>query len=238
MRAKKKTIGWLLYKTTLMSLLFVAVISLFVRFTASWFRDVSVTSNGPTSMVIGTIDFDVVTNFDFYNLTLAPDTIYTKDGDSSGQTTGNSMATKIRTSSSHDIVDAFVRIKFITNRTELSLYFDSNRETVASSYPQQSGSSYDTQRNAINNRWYYNSTDDYWYYIGVVQGHGTNLWTTFNDGYKTDNTFTNAKAGEPVEMTFIVEGLQIPYGAYTEVWDTAPAVFNGYAQYLTGYPQS
>ncbi len=213
MRRKKDTIWGLIFRTTFVSLLFVAVISLFVNPTSSWFRDITVTSNEPTLLVVGTIRLETVTNFNYYNLTLAPDTIYTRDNSNSD------IATYVRTHSDNDILDVFVRIKFITNRSELTLYFADGQTTTASSYS-----------SACNNKWYYNSADQYWYYIGTIN----QTYTKFNAGYAVDNTLTNAKANAPVEITFIFEGLQKPYGAYHTEWPNAPAVFTGYASTVTG----
>ena len=121
MRANKNSIFWLIYRTTLVSLLFVAVISLFVNYTSSWFRDISITSNVPTSMVIGTIELEPTINVNFENLTLAPDTIYTSDDNN------QTIHTEIKVSGDNNIQDVFVRVKFITNRPELTLYFGAQR---------------------------------------------------------------------------------------------------------------
>ena len=214
MRGNKGKTGWIIYRVTLVALLFVAVISLFVNPTSSWFRDKSFTSNGiPNMSVVGTIRLEAITDFNFYNLTLAPDTTYTRDN------LNQDIATYVRTATANDIQDVFVRIKFITNRSELTLYFEASQTTTAASYSA-----------ACNNKWYYNSLDQYWYYIGTVNGS----YTKFNSGYTVDNTLYNAKAGADVEMTYIIEGLQKPYGAYREEWTTAPAVFTGYAYSVTG----
>ena len=212
MKDNKGKVGLIVYRVTLVALLFVAVISLFVNPTSSWLRDKSITSNGtPNMSVVGTIELETRTNFNFYNLTLAPDTIYTIDN------LHQDIATYVNTTSNNDILDVFVRIKFITNRSELALYFDGNRTEDT------------TYSSACNNKWFYNSSDQYWYYIGTINSSPT----MFNAGYMVDNTLTNAKKSAEVEMTFIFEGLQKPYGAYREEWTTAPNVFKTYANNVT-----
>lgn len=95
----------------------VALVLVTYNVTTAWFLDQSITSNGkPKISIIGTIDLDVTTNFDFYNLTLAPDTIYTTDQ------SGNDIGTYISTSAENNIKDVYIRAKFTTNREELTLY--------------------------------------------------------------------------------------------------------------------
>ena len=205
-----------LYQFFGIALLCFAIIMLTYNTTYSWFRDKSVTSNSPEVTIIGTIALDVTTNFKLDNLVFAPDTVYTTVASS-----GESLATRIKTSDKHDIDGAFVRVKFTSNRSELTLHFGSN-VTTSSDY---------TNSATDENKWYYNSIDGFYYYIGTVSS--TNI--TFNSGYAIDNTLYNAKESAPVELSFYVEGLQKQYGAYLEEWPTAPTIFKTYARQKTGY---
>ncbi|MBE5757939.1 MAG: hypothetical protein E7345_03305 [Clostridiales bacterium] len=198
---QKKKGRW--YHVAGILLLCFAIIYLTYTSTYSWFRDKSTTSNKPDIAIIGTIALDVTTNFNFENLALAPDTTYT----------GTGFETKVKTAPDHDINGAFVRIKFTTNRSEISLHFNNQLTTS-------------TDVATAENKWFYNETDNYYYYIGRI--YDTDV--QFNDGYSVDNTLHNKKAGAKVEMSFIVEGLQWQYDAYLAEWQTAPAVFKSYAQ--------
>lgn len=194
------------------------------QITLAWFVDQSVTSNGePNILVVGTVDLNVETNFNFYNLVLAPDTIYTENIED-GKTV--SYATRINAGVSNDTGTIYVRAKFETNRQELSLYF--NNLTTATSYPEDEES-----RKNVNGKWFYNEPDGYYYYIGGV---GTSE-VIFNAGYYVDNTLNNSKAGEEVEINFVFESIQRPYGAYHAVWTTAPTVFDGFASFDSGYTE-
>lgn len=203
-----------LYQAFGIVLLCLSLIALTYNITFAWFRDSSVTSNEPNVTIVGTIALDVTTNFKFTNLTFAPDTTYTVDSN------GDSIATKIKTAEEHDIDGAFVRLKWTTNRSEITLHFGDNL-TTSSDYTGTSDE----------NNWYYNSSDGFYYYIGIVKDTDV----TFNEGYYVDNTLHNAKAGAPVEMSFYVEGLQSQYGAYLAEWTTAPKIFNTYARQKMGY---
>jgi len=189
--------------------------------TLAWFVDQSITSNGsPSILVVGTVDLNVRTNFNFYNLVLAPDTLY-KENIEDGQTV--SYATTVSTGAKNDTGNIYVRARFSTNRPELSLYFENL--TTETNY-----------ENAINN-WYYNeeidsnndgtpeSGDGWYYYIGSVGA--TSI--TFNSGYYVDNTLHNGVAGETVTIDFVFEAIQRPYGAYNAVWTSAPSVFDDFA---------
>ena len=197
------------------------------KLTLAWFVDQSVTSNGyPNILVVGTVDLNVNTNFNFYNLVLAPDTIYTQNIED-GETV--SYATRLTTNIKNDIGSIYVRAKFETNRPELSLYF--NNLTTDTTYTE-----------AAKGKWFYNAevdTDDdgvndsgdgYYYYIGSV---GT-AEIIFNAGYYVDNTLDNSKAGAEVTIDFVFESIQRPYGAYKAVWDGAPDIFNEFAYVDTG----
>ena len=215
MDSKNKVTRKRVYQILGIVLLCVAIIIATYNVTYAWFRDKSVTSNKPEIAIIGSIGLDVTTNFKFQNLALAPDTTYTKDCNN------DSLATKIKTSDKNDIDDVFVRVKFVTNRSEITLHFGNNI-TTSSDY---------TNSATDENKWYYNSIDGYYYYIGSIGT--TNI--TFNEGYTVDNTLNNAKAGAPLQMTFYVEGLQKEFGAYLAEWQTAPTIFKTYARQKTGY---
>ena len=61
-----------LYQIIGILLLCFSVIALSYNITTAWFMDESITSKGePDIIVIGTIDIDVTTNFNFYNIALA-----------------------------------------------------------------------------------------------------------------------------------------------------------------------
>ena len=221
----KKTSHSMLYRILGIAILCVALVTLSYNVTLAWFMDESTTTNKPNIVVIGTIDLEVNTNFNFYNLALAPDTYYT-DGIVDGESV--SYATTLKTADSNDIKDIYVRAKFTTNREELTLYFNGNLLEVGTTY--SSGI-------ANKGNWYYNefvdenddgtpeSGDGYYYYIGSV----TTTEITFNAGYHVDNTLNNDKAGDPVTIDFIFESLQKPYGAYLAEWSSAPQIFKDFA---------
>jgi len=190
-----------LYQIVGMLVLCISLIALSYNFTMAWFMDQSVTSNGePNVTIIGTIDINVTTNFNFYNLALAPDTTYYVDGN------GKDISTKICTSTKNDIKTVYVRVKFISNRDELTLVFEEG------------------------NKWIYNDADEFYYYLGEVG----NTDVMFNKGYHVDNSLNNSKANAPVNLTFQIEAIQRPYGAYDAVWTTAPEAFDEFARENSG----
>lgn len=194
-------------------LLCVALILTSYKVTTAYFMDESVTSNGePNIEIIGTVDLDVTTYFNFYNLVLAPDSIYT-------HYRGVDYATTFRTSEENDTETIYVRVHFETNREELTLYFEGNTTTRTS---------YDSTQD--HEKWYYNASDDYYYYLGEVGVDDIE----FNAGYQVDNTLINAKASADVSLYFMFESIQRPYGAYKAVWETAPAIFNEFARQNSG----
>ena len=210
-----------LYQLLGILLLCISIVAIFAQTTIAWFKDDSTTSNGDAEVtVIGTLDLDVTTNFNFYNLTLAPDRIYTEDNND------QRIGTYLKTSDQHDIKGAYVRIKFQTARRNvgeiefisnfdlLDLYFNGNITTSAS------------YTAADKNKWFYNTADGYYYYIGAVE----NTEVCFNAGYKTSNTMTNVESRAEVKISYTVETIQRQYGAYLEEWKTAPAVFIGWAE--------
>lgn len=199
-----------LYQIIGILLLCVSVFALSFSITSAWFTDKSVTSNGePNILIVGTVDLDVTTFFNFYNLVLAPDTLYLSDV-INGET--KSYKTTVRTSDENDVRTIYVRAKFTTNRSELSLYFENL--TTATTYNPAT----------CLGKWYLH-TDGYYYYIGAVGGEDV----TFNTGYYVNNELHNDVAKEAVELEFVFESIQRPYGAYKEVWPGAPTVFNQFA---------
>lgn len=212
-KATKTTRSRLIYQILGICLLCILLVAMTYNVTLAWFSDESTTSTGdPNILVVGTVDLDVTTSFNFYNLALAPDTTYLS-GNINGEEV--SYATKLKTAESNDISSIYVRVKFtVVNRPELTLYFSENRLTTDTEYSLDSA-----------NRWYYNEEDGYYYYIGSVGDEEI----IFNDGYHVDNTLNNEIAGEPVDFGFEFEAIQRPYGAYIALWPTAPDVFNDFA---------
>ena len=216
-----------IYQLIGIAVLCISLITLTYNVTTAWFMDSSVTSNGkPNISIIGTIDLDVTTNFCFYNLALAPDTTYTTDQDNTD------IGTYLKTSTKNDIREVYVRVKYTTTRydkttdseipcSELTLYFDPDNFTTSTSY------------NATNDhdKWVYNSSDGYYYYLGRIKADS---YTQFNAGYSTDNTMNNKKANADVYIKLEIEAIQRPYGAYKAVWTTAPAIFNSFARADSG----
>lgn len=209
------------------TLLCVTMAFLFINTTLSWFRDDSTTSNAPNIKVIGTIGLDVYTNFNIYNLTFAPDSIYTVDNQN------NDISTTIKTSAKHNIDGCYVRIKFesiykdileedgITPKdlSLLSLYFVTQPlNTPNADY-----------HSSNNNKWVYDDISDYYYYLGIVD---ENL-VTFNDGYKINNRLDNSIKGEDIKLTFTVEAIQRQYGAHTALWEDSPNIFKTYANTIS-----
>ena len=191
--------------------------TLIINTTISYFVDESVTSNNPTITLIGTLDLEVTTNFDFENLVLAPDRIYTEDY------LGQDIGTYITATEDHDIFGAYVRVKFETTRKNvgevsfidnsdlLKLYFEDGLITTNTTFT-------DDEKD----KWFYNETDGYYYYIGVVSK--TKI-VEFNSGYRTTNSMTNIVKDAEVKIDFTVDAIQRQYDAYVEVWTTAPDIF-------------
>ncbi len=215
-KAPKKHTSTRLYQVIGILLLCVLSVYLSYTVTTSWFLDESITSNGkPNIMIIGTVDLNVQSNFDFYNLVLAPDTYYTTYMD---QGVERSYGTYLTTSEDNDVKTIYVRAKFYTNRDELTLHFVNNI-TTSTSYTAASDL----------NKWYLH-TDGYYYYIGSI---GTTP-VEFNAGYHVDNTLRNEIAYEEVTLEYTFESIQRPYGAYHALWETAPTIFNQFASADTG----
>lgn len=217
-----------IYQIIGMCLLCIAFVYLSYEVTSAWFVDNSTTSNGDANItIIGTLELDVQTNFNFYNLSLQPDYTYVVDKENSP------IGTYVRTKADvHDVDGAFVRIKYTTRRkvegaTEwvdnldlLTLYFNGNETKNTSTL---------TADNKVpandKNKWVYNSTDGYYYYLGSVFG----TYIEFNEGYTTSYKIGNEFKNAQVEIDLQVESIQRQYGAYHEVWGTAPKIFKTFA---------
>lgn len=210
-----------IYQIIGMCLLCIAFIYLSYEVTTAWFLDDSTTSNGDANItIIGTLELDVQTNFNFYNLSLQPDYTYVVDKDN------EAIGTYVRTKAGeHDIDGAFVRIKYTTRRKPegatdwvdnldlLTLYFDGNFTSNTSLTAGDKG------------KWVYNSNDGYYYYLGSVFGD----YIEFNKGYTTSYKIGNEYKNAQVEIDLQVESVQRQYGAYHEIWPTAPTIFNTFA---------
>lgn len=213
-----------IYLAITVILLCLSVILLTYNVTMAWFVDESITSSGkPNITVIGTIDLNVQSNFDFYNLALAPDTVYVKDQNN------QDIGTYLKTTTTNDVSQVYVRIRYTTTRSdkllqedinceELTLYFDDNFTTET------------TYTSDLIGKWVYNNLDGYYYYLGGVG----NTYIQFNAGYSTDNTLNNDKAYSSVDIKLEIEAIQRPYGAYKAVWTTAPQIFNDFAKADSG----
>lgn len=213
----KKKNKWQIIRIWAIFIMFVAVIATISSFSSAWFMDESSTSNDDTNVTyIGDLELDVTTNFKFKNLALAPDTIYTLDQ------SNEDIATYVRTSDTHDIDGAYVRIKYETTRKNvgstttvdnldlLKLYFNGNL-TTSTDYSDEN----------THNKWFYNESDDYYYYLGGVYSD----YIQFNAGYQTTNRMINDYANADVTIYFTVDTIQRQYGAHLELWDTSPQVF-------------
>lgn len=200
--------------------LLVAIVAIFSSTTLAWFMDESTTSNGePNITLIGTLKLDVTTNFNFENLALAPDTIYETDAN------GDDIATYIKTADEHNIDGAYVRIKFTTTRREVGSTTDIDNSDLFDLYFATNLTTVTTYSDAVKNKWFFNATDGYYYYIGGVYSKNV----MFNKGYKTTNLMQNSNADAVVTIDFVIESIQRQYGASAEVWTTAPEVFKSMA---------
>lgn len=209
--------------TALIIILIMAFAYCFVGVSLSWFEDKSTTSSPDTTvMVIGKIALDVTYNFGFRNLALAPDTTYIEDIE------GNKFETYLKTSASHNIDGAYVRILCeidggkdasgnTISRPEVTLHFASGK--LISSAPSTYSSTYQ-------NKWFLGD-DGYYYYIGCLDDVGTQ----FNDGYYVDNTLTNLVKGSPVSIRITIEAIQRQYGASSAEWTSSPDLFKSFVTY-------
>ena len=177
--------------------LLVAIVAIFSNTTLAWFMDESTTSNGePNITLIGTLKLDVTTNFNFENLALAPDTIYETDAD------GADIATYIKTANEHNIDGAYVRVKFTTTRREFGSSIDIDNSDLFGLYFTTNLTTATTYSDAVKNKWFFNSTDGYYYYIGGI--YSTNVM--FNKGYKRKNLMQNPQDDENVKIEFVEIG--------------------------------
>ncbi len=216
------------YSNFYYSMLIIALIVAFMWCVASlsfaWFRDESTASTPDNTVsVIGTLDLDITTNFNLRNMVLSPDTTYIVDKNN------NDIGTYVKTSDKHNIDGAYVRVKFTCDVKELTLYFASNKFTTSTTYSE-----------GIKNKWFYNTADGYYYYIGCIDDAGTQFNagyyvsnTLVNDGagstgYYVDNGIANVTAGTSCLITLKFESIQRQYGASAEVWTTAPTVFKDF----------
>ena len=221
---KKKHISkW--YQVIGILLLCVLTVYLSYSVTSAWFLDESITSNGkPNIMIIGTVDLDVQSNFKFHNLVLAPDTYYTTYTENG---VPRSYGTYLTTSEDNDVKTIYVRCKVeivVPAPAELTLYFV-NQATGKSNLTTGDGTSYLESRDL--NKWFYNATDGYYYYIGSI---GTTP-VEFNSGYHVNNALWNDIAYGDVSITLTFESIQRPYDAYKALWDEnkMPKVFTNFA---------
>lgn len=175
------------FMTLIVVLLSTILIYNSINLTIAWFYESKYTSK---IEVIGTIDLTVVTNFTFDNNILIPCTTY------------SNKPTTIAVSSTNNIGNAFVKVKFESNSDQVELY-------------------------GVSSDWVYNDNalDPCYYYIGLVN----TTPITFNTGYVVGGNFTNNDVGFGVVVTFTVYGLQSEYGAYAYEWPDAPTEFNTYA---------
>ena len=202
MKKMRKGTKFGIYQFIGIVLLCISLIMITYNTTVAWFRDESITSNGePNITIIGTLNLDITTNFNIYNLALAPDTTYTKDVDN------NDIGTYIKLADDHTIDGAYIRVKYTCNRPEVTLHFATGMLTTTTA--------------SANNSWVYNEADDYYYYLGYIKP--TN--TQFNAGYTVDNTLENTKAFADVEIELYFETIQRQYGASAAVWTSSPQCF-------------
>lgn len=200
-----------IYQILGVCLLCIAIVYLVYDVTAAWFLDSSTTSNGDANItIIGTLELDVQTNFNFYNLSLQPDYTYEVDKE------GNAIGTYVRTKSpDHNVDGAFVRIKYTTRRkVEGSTEWVDNSDLLMLYFHPDMAA-----------KWVYNSADDYYYYLGSVFTD----YVEFNKGYTTSYKIGNEYKNAQVEIDLQVESIQRQYGAYDKVWPTAPAAFDNFA---------
>lgn len=249
MKANKQKKTSTLYQIFGMAILCVVVIIFIISSTSAWFRDSSVTSNGePNIKLIGTLDVEVTTDFNFYNLALAPDTVYLYD--KRGASDNYKIGTYIRTTPENDIDGAYVRVKFepsikLSGTNTWVDYvgngaFDNDNDLIDLYFRDGMITTQNTTYSSSTHggKWYYH-TDGYYYYIGAVYSVGAYSYYNnnsvsvsgieFNQGYKTNNTMVNTMASADVKFVFTVDAIQRQYGAYSALWTTAPLVFTSFA---------
>ena len=212
-RNSEKTLK--VFRLALIVFLALSLMILSYSVTTAYFTDESTTSSGePNIIVVGTISLDVDTQFNFENLALAPDTLYT----------GSDVQTTIATGTTNNIDTVYVRVKFENNCERLDIVINNLAPDGSVDYDSTQHGDY---------RWVLGD-DGYYYYLGEVGSTPV----VFNDGYKTDNAFHNGIAGDSVELTIIAEAIQRPYGAYVSLWgEDAPQLFRSFAKLNSGYPK-
>ena len=222
------------YKLIFMIVAVISCMMIVCEVALAWYMSTAFTDNSDSGVkVIGTIDLEVKYDFSFYNDALSPDTYYLQNKNNDGP-----ARTTIKTTDSNNIDEVFVKVKFITDTKQLSLFFDGN--LIPSSITEYND---DTKAQCLNN-WYnasYTEVDkgegvkhyEYiYYYIGLVGS----TEVTFNEGFYVNNHIDNSYAKDDVYIKMEIYGLQSQYGAYLEAedWLDAPAVFTAFASNPTG----
>lgn len=221
------------YKLIFMIVAIISCILMVGEVSLAWFMSQAFSDNSDTGVkVIGTIDLEVKYDFSFYNDALSPDTYYLQN-----KTNDNPTQTTIRTTDSNNIDRVFVKVKFITDTKQLSLFFEGNLlSSDVTEYVEGAG---------LENNWYlstYTEVDkgegvthyEYeYYYIGLVGSDEV----MFNKGFYVNNHIDNSYAKKDVYIKMEVYGIQSQYGAYLDDtdWKQAPDIFNAYASLSTGY---
>ena len=221
------------YKLIFMIVAIISCILMVGEVSLAWFMSQAFSDNSDTGVkVIGTIDLEVKYDFSFYNDALSPDTYYLQN-----KTNDNPTQTTIRTTDSNNIDRVFVKVKFITDTKQLSLFFEGNLlSSDVTEYVEGAG---------LENNWYlstYTEVDkgegvthyEYeYYYIGLVGSDEV----MFNKGFYVNNHIDNSYAKKDVYIKMEVYGIQSQYGAYLDDtdWKQAPDIFNAYASLTTGY---
>ena len=218
-----------------LAFLIVAVISCVImigEISLAWFMSSAFTDNsGDGVKVIGTIDLEVKYDFSFYNDALSPDTYYLQN-----KTNDNPTKTTIKTTDKNNIDLVFVKIKFITDTKELTLYFENNliesgvvdydEDTCLNNWYLDSYKMVDKGEGVVHHEYEY-------YYIGLVGSDEV----TFNKGFYVSNHLNNTLAKKDVYIKMEVYGIQSQYGAYLDDadWKDAPDMFTYFAGEITGY---
>ena len=221
------------YKLIFMIVAIISCILMVGEVSLAWFMSQAFSDNSDSGVkVIGTIDLEVKYDFSFYNDALSPDTYYLQN-----KTNDNPTKTTIRTTDSNNIDRVFVKVKFITDTKQLSLFFEGNLlSSDVTEYVEGAG---------LENNWYlstYTEVDkgegvthyEYeYYYIGLVGSDEV----MFNKGFYVNNHIDNSYAKKDVYIKMEVYGIQSQYGAYLDDtdWKQAPDIFKAYASLSTGY---
>ena len=220
------------YKLAFIIVAVISCILMIGEISLAWFMSDAFTDNsGDSVKVIGTIDLEVKYDFSFYNDALSPDTYYLQN-----KTNDNPTKTTVKTTDKNNIDLVFVKIKFITDTEQLTLYFENNLITAGIT-------EYD--EDTCLNKWFLNNYamidkgegvvhHEYeYYYIGLVG----NVEVQFNKGFYVSNHIDNSFAKKDVYIKMEVYGIQSQYGAYIyeDDWKDSPEIFQSYAAEVTGY---